>query len=202
MPALFRPPWAPNPAERLASRPAEQLRRNPERKLTARARGYGRDWEGLRAVILAEEPMCWEWPDTESGALPTQSTMLFQSARYPSAGLMPPTCSPCAGRATTTKSIPAMAISVTVTANQIKKPNDWFSTFSEPVEVTSMPRRTSKKPRPSKAQAECPLVDADGVMSPYLSIMNRATPLISKLAAQMGFRPVARTTLCADDDVS
>lgn len=109
---------------------------------------------------------------------------------------------PCAGRATTTKSIPAMAISVTVTANQIKKPNDWFSTFSEPVEVTSMPRRTSKKPRPSKAQAECPLVDADGVMSPYLSIMNRATPLISKLAAQMGFRPVARTTLCADDDVS
>ncbi len=146
MPALFRPPWAPNPAERLASRPAEQLRRNPERKLTGRARGYGRDWEGLRAVILAEEPMCWEWPDTESSALPTQSTMLFQSARYPSAGLMPPTCSPCAGRATTTKSIPAMAISVTVTANQIKKPNDWFSTFSEPVEVTSMPRRTSKAP--------------------------------------------------------
>lgn len=47
----------------------------------------------------------------------------------------------------------------------------------------------------AKAQAECPLVNADGVMSPYLSIMNRAIPLITKLAAQMGFTPVARTTL-------
>jgi 5-methylcytosine-specific restriction enzyme A len=57
---LFRPPWAPNPAERLAAWRAEQLRRNPNQKLSARARGYDRDWDKLRAAILAEEPLCRE----------------------------------------------------------------------------------------------------------------------------------------------
>jgi hypothetical protein len=57
---LFRPPWAPNPAERLVAWRSEQLPRDPNRKLSARARGYDRDWDRLRAAILAEEPMCRE----------------------------------------------------------------------------------------------------------------------------------------------
>lgn len=43
----------------------------------------------------------------------------------------------------------------------------------------------------AKAQADQPSVDDDGNQSPYLSIMNRAIPLIVKLAGEMGFTTAA-----------
>jgi 5-methylcytosine-specific restriction endonuclease McrA len=55
-PPLFRPPWAPDPAQRLAAWRAEQRRRHPQ--ASAAARGYDNDWVELRAAHLEVEPNC------------------------------------------------------------------------------------------------------------------------------------------------
>lgn len=53
---LFRPPWRPNPAERLAAWRADYRRCHP--LAPAAARGYDKDWRELRDAHLAEEPFC------------------------------------------------------------------------------------------------------------------------------------------------
>jgi 5-methylcytosine-specific restriction protein A len=55
-PPVFRPPWAPDPVQRLAAWREEQRRRHPQ--ASRQARGYDKDWEELRAAHLDVEPNC------------------------------------------------------------------------------------------------------------------------------------------------
>jgi 5-methylcytosine-specific restriction enzyme A len=59
-PPQFRPPWLPNPAQRLAAWRKEQRRRNPVPPARAAGR-HDKDWKELRAQVLADEPMCREF---------------------------------------------------------------------------------------------------------------------------------------------
>jgi 5-methylcytosine-specific restriction protein A len=53
---LFRAPWLPSQAERLAAFRTEQQRYNPP--APAAQRGYDVDWRAVRKQHLAEEPYC------------------------------------------------------------------------------------------------------------------------------------------------
>lgn len=97
-PPMFRAPWLPSSAQRLAAWRKEQRRLNPDPPARAAGR-YDKDWKELRAQVLAEEPMCRECARHGIERQAVTVDHIVPCATPPSAASTPPTCSRCAGRA-------------------------------------------------------------------------------------------------------